>query len=32
MPLEGVNLLWLLIAVIFDLGGIGNGARHQARR
>lgn len=32
MPMEGLNLLWLVIAVLIDLGGIGNGARHQARR
>jgi branched-subunit amino acid permease len=32
MPLAGINLLWLLIAVIIDLGGLGGGARHQARR
>ncbi|MFN0165514.1 MAG: hypothetical protein ACKV22_03705 [Bryobacteraceae bacterium] len=32
MPTEGVNLLWLLIAVIIDLGGIGGGAHRQSRR
>jgi hypothetical protein len=32
MPMEGINLLWLLIAVLFDLGGLGGGARHQSRR
>ncbi len=32
MPLAGINLLWLLLAVIFDLGGLGGGARHQSRR
>jgi hypothetical protein len=32
MPLAGINLIWLIIAVIFDLGGIGGGARHSARR
>ena len=32
MPLEGINLLWLVIAVVIDLGGIGGGARHQSRR
>src|ERR1700747_2136430 len=25
MPTEGINLLWLLIAVIIDLGGLGGG-------
>ena len=32
MPIAGVNLIWLIIAVVIDLGGIGNGARHQAKR
>jgi len=31
MPTEGVNLLWLLLAVIIDLGGIGGGARRKSR-
>ena len=26
LPMAGINLLWLLIAVIIDLGGIGGGA------
>jgi hypothetical protein len=30
MPTAGINLLWLLIAVIIDLGGIGGGA-HRSR-
>lgn len=32
MPTEGINLLWLLLAVILDLGGLGGGARHRSRR
>lgn len=32
MPTEGINLLWLLIAVIIDLGGMGGGAHRQSRR
>jgi hypothetical protein len=32
MPLSGINLLWLLIAVIIDLGGLGGGARRQSQR
>jgi len=32
MPTAGINLLWLLIAVIIDLGGLGGGARRQTRR
>jgi hypothetical protein len=30
-PLEGANLLILLLAVILDLGGIGGGAWHRGR-
>jgi hypothetical protein len=29
MPTEGISLLWLLIAVIIDLGGWGGGARRR---
>ena len=32
MPTEGINLVWLLIAVIIDLGGLGGGAHRQSRR
>ena len=32
MPTEGINLLWLLIAVIIDLGGLGGGAHRRSRR
>jgi len=32
MPTVGINLLWLLLAVIIDLGGIGGGAHRQSRR
>ena len=32
MPTEGINLLWLLIAVIIDVGGLGGGAHRQSRR
>ena len=31
MPTTGINLLWLLVAVIIDLGGLGGGA-HRSRR
>jgi hypothetical protein len=31
LPTAGINLLWLLIAVIVDLGGLGGGA-HRSRR
>ena len=32
MATEGINLLWLLIAVIIDLGGLGGGARRHSQR
>src|ERR1035441_10188355 len=32
MPTAGINLLWLLIAVVIDLGGLGGGADRQSRR
>ena len=32
MPTTGINLIWLLIAVIVDLGGLGGGAHRQSRR
>jgi hypothetical protein len=32
MPTAGINLLWLLIAVIIDLGGLGHGARQRPWR
>jgi branched-subunit amino acid permease len=32
MPLEGLNLIWLVIAVVIDLGGLGGGAHRQSRR
>ena len=31
-PLEGVNLLILLIAVVVDLGGLGGGEYHRRSR
>ena len=32
MPTAGINLLWLLIAVVIDLGGLGGGAHRHYRR
>ena len=32
MPTTGLKLIWLLIAVIIDLGGLGGGAHRQSRR
>jgi hypothetical protein len=32
MPLAGINLLFLIIAVILDLGGLGGGEWHRRRR
>jgi hypothetical protein len=31
-PIEGVNLLILLVVLIIDVGGIGGGAWHRSRR
>ena len=28
-PMEGMNALFLVIAVVIDLGGLGGGARHR---
>jgi hypothetical protein len=32
MPTAGINLVWLLVAVIIDLGGLGGGLHRQSRR
>jgi hypothetical protein len=32
MPIAGINLVWLVIAVVIDLGGLGGGAHRQSRR
>jgi hypothetical protein len=32
MPLEGVNLIILVVAVLIDLGGLGGGEWHRRRR
>ena len=32
MPLEGANVLILIVAVIIDMGGLGGGAWHRRRR
>jgi hypothetical protein len=32
MPLEGVNLIILVVAVIVDIGGLGGGEYHRRRR
>ena len=31
-PLDGVNLIVLIVAVIVDVGGLGGGAWHRQRR
>ncbi len=31
-PTEGINLIYLLVAVIIDLGGLGGGESHRRRR
>jgi len=32
MPIEGLNLLILIVAVIVDIGGLGGGEYHRRRR
>lgn len=32
MPIEGINLLLLIVAVVIDVGGLGGGAWHRGRR
>jgi hypothetical protein len=32
MPIEGINLLLLIIAVVIDVGGLGGGEWHRRRR
>ena len=32
MALEGINLVYLVIAVIVDIGGLGGGESHRRRR
>jgi len=32
MPVEGVNVIWLLIAVVVDLGLVGGGYKHHRSR
>jgi len=32
MPLEGVNLIILIVAVVIDVGGLGGGEWHRRRR
>ena len=32
LPIEGLNLLWLMIAAIVDLGLVGGGYRHHRTR
>lgn len=31
-PLDGINLLFLIVAVIIDMGGLGGGEWHRRRR
>jgi hypothetical protein len=32
MPLEGINVLLLVVAVVIDAGGLGGGEYHRRRR
>jgi hypothetical protein len=31
-PIEGINLIYLIVAAIIDLGGLGGGESHRRRR
>jgi uncharacterized oligopeptide transporter (OPT) family protein len=31
-PIEGINVLYIIVAVIIDLGGLGGGDYHRRRR
>ena len=31
-PLEGINVIYLVVAVIIDVGGLGGGESHRRRR
>jgi len=32
LPLEGINVLFLILAVVIDVGGLGGGEVHRRRR
>jgi hypothetical protein len=32
LPLEGINLIWLILAVVIDVGGLGGGEYHRRSR
>ena len=32
LPIEGVNLIYLIVAVIIDIGGLGGGESHRRSR
>jgi uncharacterized oligopeptide transporter (OPT) family protein len=32
MPIEGINLVYLILAVIIDVGGLGGGESHRRSR
>jgi hypothetical protein len=32
LPLDGINLLWLILAALVDLGMVGGGYRHHRSR
>ena len=32
LPLDGINLIWLLLAVVIDVSGWGSGGIHARRR
>ncbi len=32
LPLEGINIIFLILAVVIDIGGLGGGEVHRRRR
>ena len=32
LPLEGINLVYLILGVVIDVGGLGSGEMHRRRR
>lgn len=32
LPLEGINIVFLILAVVIDVGGLGGGEYHRRRR
>jgi len=32
LPIEGINLIYLILAVVIDIGGLGGGEGYRRRR